>query len=271
VIRVGHRGAAAHAPGNTWASFRRAIEIGVDMIEVDVRRSGDGHLVLAHDETLPGPAGEAECGGGPGSALDGANPCTVQDAPTRRWRDPPGPLPVVVAESSLSTLRALDLGGGERLVTLSEAIHGLRGQCALMIDLKGEGFERELVAAIREGGLSPSEVVIPGGTEPSRRAIRALDPGLPLSLSLDGRAESRLSPEFLEGIDTDAVTWHHRLITPERVARLRARGLTVYAWTVDDLETMRRVHDAGVDGIITNRPELFREMAPPAPQPGTHA
>jgi glycerophosphoryl diester phosphodiesterase len=227
MIRVGHRGAAAHAPGNTLASFRRALAIGVDMIEVDVRCCGDGHLVLAHDESLPGPAGD-----------------------------------VVVAQTPLSALRELDIGG-ERIVTLPEAIDLLRGRCALMIDLKGEGFEPELVAAIRDGGLPPDAVVIPGGTEPSRRAIRGLAPELPLSLSLDARAEALLTPEFMDAIDTNAVTWHHRLIIPERVAHLRARGLTVYTWTVDDLDTMRRVRDAGVDGIITNRPELFANLEPP--------
>jgi glycerophosphoryl diester phosphodiesterase len=226
VIRVGHRGAAAHAPGNTRASFERALAIGVDMIEVDVRRCGDGSLVLAHDATLPGPGGA-----------------------------------VVIAAATVTELLRLDLGLGERILTLPAAIDLLRGRCALMIDLKGEGFERELVAAIREGGLDPSEVVIPGGTEGSRRAIRALDPELPLSLSLDASAGARLAPAFLDAIDTDAVTWQHPLITRERVDHLRARGLTVYAWTVDDLETMRRVRAAGVDGIITNRPELFAELA----------
>ena len=50
---------------------------------------------------------------------------------------------------------------------------------------------------------------------------------------------------------------HLMLITPERVARLHERGLFVYTWTVDDADTMRRVIAAGVDGVITNRPELF--------------
>jgi glycerophosphoryl diester phosphodiesterase len=222
VIRVGHRGAAAHAPGNTLASFRRALAIGVDMIEFDVRRCGDGQLVLAHDETLPSPTGE-----------------------------------LAVAETDLANLRALDLGGGERILTLEEGLDCLRGRCALMIDLKGEGFEAELVDAIHRAGLAPGELVIPGGTLFSRSAIRALDPALPLSLSLDPEAEPLLTRAFMEAIDTEAVTWHHRLITPERVALLHARSLTVYTWTVDDPETMRRVCDAGVDGIITNRPELF--------------
>jgi glycerophosphoryl diester phosphodiesterase len=222
MIRVGHRGAAAYAPGNTRASFQRALALGVDMIEFDVRRSRDGHLVLAHDETLPGPAGDVE-----------------------------------VAAANLAGLRALDLGGGERIVTLEEAIDFLHGRCAVMIDLKGEGFEVPLVEAIHRAGLAPAELVIPGGTAFSRHAIRALDPSLPLSLSLDREAAPLLTPAFIEAIDTEAVTWHHRLITPERVARLHARSLTVYAWTVDDPETMSRVRAAGVDGVITNRPDLF--------------
>jgi glycerophosphoryl diester phosphodiesterase len=226
LIRVGHRGAAAHAPGNTLASFRTALSIGVEMIEFDVRRCSDGELVLAHDATLPGPNG-----------------------------------PVSVATTGLESLRALDMGGGERLLTLAEAIAFLKGRCALMIDLKGEGFEARLVETIHGFGLSPEDLVIPGGTAFSRAAIRALDPGLPLSLSLDAGAEPQLSPGFLGAIDTDAVTWHHRLITPERVAALRARGLTVYTWTVDDPETIRRVLAAGVDGIITNRPELLADDA----------
>jgi glycerophosphoryl diester phosphodiesterase len=225
MIRVGHRGAAAHAPGNSMASFCCALEIGVDMIEVDVRQCGDGHLVLAHDATLPGPNADVE-----------------------------------IATTDLSALRVLDLGDGERIVTLEDALVFFRGCCAAMIDLKGEGFEALLVETIHRSGLKPAEVVIPGGTLFSRRAIRALDPSLPLSLSLGFEPESGLSDTFLDAIDTDAVTWRHPLITPERAARLRDRGLTVYTWTVDDAETMRRVIDAGVDGVITNRPELFREL-----------
>jgi glycerophosphoryl diester phosphodiesterase len=225
MIRVGHRGAAAYAPGNSLASFCRALEIGVDMIEVDLRRSCDGQLVLAHDATLLGPEGEVE-----------------------------------IATTDLATLRTLDLGGGERIMTLAEALSLFRGRCAAMIDLKGEGFEALLVETIRQSGLAPDEVVIPGGTLHSRQAIRALDSSLPLSLSLGRESEALLTDVFVDAIDTEAVTWHHALITPERVARLRSRGPTVYTWTVDDLATMRRVLDAGVDGVITNRPDLFHVL-----------
>jgi glycerophosphoryl diester phosphodiesterase len=226
VLWVGHRGAAAHEPQNTLRSFERAIAMGVAMIETDVRQSRDGALVLAHDATVHGGGRE-----------------------------------LTVAEHSLTELRSLDLGPGERVVTLEEVLSLVRGRCGLMADLKGEGFEAELVASLQASGLPREQIVIPGGTAHSRTLIRQLDPSLPISLSLGAEWHGRISNEFIDAIDTDAVTWQYRLITPERVARLHERGLFVYAWTVDDPETLRGVLDAGVDGVITNRPELFEAVS----------
>jgi len=222
IRRVGHRGAGAHEPQNTIRSFERAIAMGVEMVETDVRQSRDGFLVLAHDEAIQGEGRE-----------------------------------MVVAEQDLAALRSLDLGHGERIPTLEEALALVRGRCGLMADLKGEGFEAELVAAIQSSGLPREQVVVPGGTDRSRALLRHLDPGIPISLSLGREWDDRITPAFIAAIDTDAVTWQHPLITPERAARLHERGLFVYTWTVDDLDTMRRVIAAGVDGVITNRPELF--------------
>jgi glycerophosphoryl diester phosphodiesterase len=222
IRRVGHRGAGAHEPQNTIRSFERAIAMGVDMVETDVRQSRDGFLVLAHDEEIRGEGRE-----------------------------------MVVAENNLAELRRLDLGHGERIPTLEEALAAVRGRCGMMADLKGEGFEAELVAALRASGIPPEQLVVPGGTDPSRARIRELDPALPISLSLGREWRDRITDALIDAIDTDAVTWQHSLITPERVAHLHERGLFVYTWTVDDLDTLRRVIAAGVDGVITNRPELF--------------
>ena len=222
IRRVGHRGAGTHEPQNTIRSFERAIAIGVDMVETDVRRSRDGFLVLAHDEAIQGDGRE-----------------------------------MVVAEHDLEELRSLDLGHGERVATLEEALALVRGRCGMMADLKEEGFEAQLVASIQSSGLPREQVVVPGGTDDSRALLHRLDSSLPISLSLDREWEDRITPAFIAAIDTDAVTWQHPLITPERVTLLHERGLFVYTWTVDDLGTMRRVIAAGVDGVITNRPELF--------------
>lgn len=225
LIRVGHRGAGAYCPDNTVASFQRALTNGVDMIETDVRVSRDGHLVLAHDPDL-----------GP---------------PDHR-------LPV--ATTDWAELQRLDLGDGERPLVLEDLFAVARGQCALMIDLKGEGFEEPLVRAIQTSGFAMPEIIVPGGSALSRGRIRAFDPAIPLSLSLGHEWNDRITPEFIASIDTDAVTWNHHLISAERVAALQARGLTVYTWTVDTPERVRFVYEAGVDGIISNRPDLLQGL-----------
>ena len=66
--------------------------------------------------------------------------------------------------------------------------------------------------------------------------------------------------ELLPTIDTQAVTWEHPLLDAHRIAALHQRGLRVYAWTVDDLPTMRRLLDDGVDGLISNRPDLLATL-----------
>jgi glycerophosphoryl diester phosphodiesterase len=162
-----------------------------------------------------------------------------------------------VAATDWAELRELDLGDGEGPLLLEEVFEIVRGRCGLMIDLKGEGFEELLVRAVRASGVGMSDLLVPGGSTLSRARIRALDASIPLSLSLGPEWDDRITPEFIAGIDTDAVTWNHRLMTAERVAALHDCGLTVFAWTVDTPERIQFVRDTGVDGIITNRPDLL--------------
>ncbi|MBW3625381.1 MAG: glycerophosphodiester phosphodiesterase [Armatimonadetes bacterium] len=225
VIRVGHRGAPKLEPENTLRSYRSAMEMGVDMIEVDLRQTADGALVLAHDETIHGTEGRS----------------------------------LSIPAHSLEELRAVDLEKGERIPTLSEAIAMCQGRCAMMIDLKGEGFEEGLVRTLRQTGYR--NVVVPGGGIQSRERIRRMDPEIPLSLSLDRAWDDRITPEFIDSLDTDAVTWQYPLLNRERVERLHDRGLWVFAWTVDAWVEMERLVSMGVDGIISNRTDLLMQLS----------
>jgi glycerophosphoryl diester phosphodiesterase len=222
-IKVGHRGAPVYEPQNTLRSFNRAIEMGVDMVEIDLRRSADGVLVLAHDAEIHGPDG-------------------------REW---------VVADHSLEDLRSVDLGKGERIPTFAETLDLCKGRCALMADLKGEGFEEEMVGLLHEKEFT--DLLIPGGSLYSRRKIRALDPRLPISLSLGPEWKPRIDDGLIERIETDAVTWHYTLLDETVIARLHEKGLKVFAWTVDSVDEMARLKAGGVDGIISNRTDLMIE------------
>lgn len=221
---VGHRGAPALVPpGNTVASLKKAVEVGAQMLEVDVRRTHDDVLVLDH-EAVRMVAGQET---------------PIESLPYARWREYTEEL-----EAPLATLtEAFDIA--------------LQAGVGLMLDFKEPGTESLLARAVRASRFPLSRLLIAGAPEPSRRLLRGLDPRLPLSYSLDYETAPTIDAKLLAEIDTDAVTWHHRLLTPGIVKVLQTRKIRVYAWTVDLLEDMRRMRELGVDGIITNFPDML--------------
>jgi glycerophosphoryl diester phosphodiesterase len=227
LIRVGHRGAPREFPANTLRGFQRAVELGCDMVECDIRRASDGVLVLAHDPH-------------------------VRDIHGRRY---------VIAEHASETLAALDLGAGEGVPALSALTAWAAGRCAVMADMKceGDGVEKAVVEAL--GVLARDAKIVPGAGEESRRRFRVLDPDLPLSLSIDGLTGDAMTDEefhrHLNTAGTEAVTWQYPLLTPTRIEILHARGFRIFAWTVDDSAVMADLAFAGVDGIISNQPDLL--------------
>lgn len=228
-IRVGHRGAPREYPANTLRGFARAVEWGCDMVECDVRAAADGVLVLAHDPE-------------------------VTDAGGRRWE---------IARHSSDDLRGLDLGAGEGVPTLDDLVAwSVRsGVVAVMADMKceGNGVEEKVAAALAP--LPPERKIVPGASPAARERFRRADPLLRLSLSLGDTMTGAEFDALLPTIDTGAVTWQYPLLSAGRIAALHARGLTVFAWTVDDPAIMRRLLADGVDGIISNRADLLQEAS----------
>jgi len=111
---IGHRGAAFLEPENTLRGFRKAIELGVDYVEFDVRRCNGGQIVVIHDETVD------------------------------RTTNGKG----LVADLTIPQLKALDAGKGERIPTLQEAIECCKGKVKMLIELKEKSLEDEVVATI---------------------------------------------------------------------------------------------------------------------------
>lgn len=229
INRVGHRGAPREFPANTLRSFARAIDLGCDMVECDIQRAACGTVVLAHDPHV--------------TAADGTR--------------------YVIAEHPADQLAAIDLGAGEGVPTLAALIAWAVGRCAVMADMKreGDGVEEAVVEALRR--LPREDKYVAGAGDESRRRFRALDPDLPLSLTIGGMSVDAMTEADFERrlttAGTEAVTWQYPLLTPERIAALHAQGFRVFAWTVDDPEVMARLASQGVDGIISNRPDLFDE------------
>jgi glycerophosphoryl diester phosphodiesterase len=124
-----------------------------------------------------------------------------------------------------------------------------------MLDLKEDGLERGIVEALRGSPFEP--VVVCGHYWGSMREIERQVPGTAVSLTLDRKWQDLYGPALIERLDSAAVTVDWRVLDPALVARCHARGLAVLAWTVDEPALMRRVLALGVDGLTSNRPDLF--------------
>ncbi len=229
--RVGHKGAAHLAPGNTFASFEAAVGAGVDMIEFDVlseRPDGSGQLLLAHDYS-------AFAAGAP-------PPLTLRAG-----------LEHLASEAYAGIELDVDVklpGYGERVVReLRET--GLIGR-SLVSSTYPQDLDamRAIEPSLRVGWSVPR--ARRDYTEDRLMAIPALALLAGFRAWLPRRAQAALRAGRF-----DAIMAHWRVVTPALVRAVAAGGGELYAWTVDDAAQMDRLTAMGVDGIITNDPRLF--------------
>lgn len=244
LLRIGHRGAPSHFWENTIASIQKAIEIGVDMVEFDIRRTLDNHFVLFHSGSV------------------------------RR-------IPFVgkIDRKPLCELMRHRVGPGERIALLQDAIDAIKGKAYMNIDLKAPGGEEHLVEMLVKKGVE-GQVLVSSNFARSLRKIKELEPKIRTGISIpkDWFGVSRVrdnNPLSWAGIwlfrqtlrfwlvrhilqaEADAVMVYYRLLSPKLVARLHALGMQVFAYTVDDARSIRKVAAMGVQGIASNRPELL--------------
>jgi len=239
---IAHRGGAALAPENTLAAFRRAIALGADYVEVDVRCTRDGRLVLLHDGTVD-------------RTTDGAGP---------------------VAELDYAALRRLDAGrafspdyAGGRVPSLDEALRLCRDRIGLYLDHK-DGPTADVIRAVRRHRME-AQVVVYSGVEELQEWKRlapqiAVMPSVPDEYRSPDRIAAFLDLLPAEVLDGGAGEW-----TAELVQAAHARGALVYVDNLglaDHEAAYRRSLEIGVDGIQTDHPDallaLLEKLAPPA-------
>ncbi len=226
-LRIGHRGASAHEPENTLRSIRRALEMGANGIEIDVRLSRDGELVVFHDARL------ARTTGSRGT----------------------------VSRRTLAELRQLDAGGGERIPTLREVFDLVAGRAWLNVELKARGTGaavlRETERAVAEGGWRYEDIVVSSFHRAEIKAMRALGgegaASVRVGLLLARRPVSLA--RLAEALGATSLHLPRRLASPGMLARARALGLRVLVFTVNDEAEIVRLRQAGVDGVFTDHPD----------------
>jgi glycerophosphoryl diester phosphodiesterase len=218
VLRIGHRGAAGHAPENTLAAVRRGIELGVDFVEIDVRRTADGALVALHDPT-------------------------VNRTTNGKGR---------VDSLSLRDLRAFDAGGGERIPTVEEVLEIASGQTGLMIELKTAGVASSTVHTVQKARF-PNPVIYASFLHPEFAAVRAIAPEAALMVLYERLPRQPVSDAMR--YRPAYVGLRHDRASRRLVDAFHEEDVRVCVYTANSLREIRRALSLRVDGIISDFPE----------------
>lgn len=221
--KLGHRGACGHAPENTLASMKKALELGVHGFEFDIQLSKDGVPVVIHDETL------------------------------ERTTNGKG----LVSDFTLQELQLLDAGVGEKIPSLRNVLDLVDKRCRLFIELKAEGATQAVATIIKEYvqqfGWSYEQIFVCAFNHLQIAAIRALNPQIRTCALIAG------IPVSLAQIAVDAGAWsinpniHH--MTQALVDDAHKRGLKVITWTGNHPQDIARAKALGVDGIFSDYPD----------------
>ena len=240
---IAHRGASGHSPENTLAAFERAVQLGAGFIETDLHLTRDAQFVAIHDATL------------------------------ERTTNGRG----AVRDFTLAELRQLDAGMwfdreymGQRIPTLDEVLEFARKNDVIFyLEVKYDaawGMHHSLVAALQKAENAARTIVI-SFDQATLAALRRVDASVMMGLLAD-----EPGPDYVK----DALELGARqmcpqvsLLTPDLVQRAHGADLQVATWTVNDAEAMRRVIDAGVDGIMTNFPDRLRAVIEDMQDPGS--
>jgi glycerophosphoryl diester phosphodiesterase len=249
---IAHRGASAYAPENTLAAVDKAAELGVRWVENDVQRTRDGELVVLHDDNL------------------------------RRTTDVeevyPDRAPWKVKDFTAAEIARLDAGSwfgpvyaGTRVPTLEQFVNRVeRHHQKLLLEIKNPdlypGIERQTLKVLsNEGWLDRSHLagrlIVQSFSADSVRTVHELKPAVKTGF-LGTPPVSDLP--YYAGF-ADQINPSYGSLSTAYVASVQAftgphgRPLEVFTWTVDDPATAQRVAGYGVDGIITNRPDVVRE------------
>lgn len=257
VTNVAHRGASAYAPENTLVAVTDGVTRGADLIEVDVQRTKDGELILMHDTDLARTTDAEEVFPDHGS--------------------------YAIADFTMDEVSQLDAGSwfdpsfaGEKVPTLAEALAELRKlETGLLLEVKEPsrypGIEQEIVDELSRDPwwLEPAppeqahRLVIQSFDWESMKRSQDLLPNIPHGLL--GRMDEADIPTYAEW--ADQINPSHTTIDAAYVQAVHDAGIEIYVYTVNDADDMRAQIKNGVDGIISNYPDVLADVIAEPAQP----
>lgn len=227
---IGHRGAAGSRPENTMASVRQAIEERADWVEIDVQETADDEIVVMHDSDFMKLAG----------------------VDLKTW------------DATVADIKGIDIGSWydpayaqERAPTLRDVLAAAKGKSRVLIELKYYGhdvdLENRVLAIVEEFGMA-DQVALMSLKYSAVQKVRAMRP--------DWRSGILAATAVgdLAGLEADFIAVSVGMARPGLIRKVQATGKDFYVWTVNDPLQMSEMISMGVDGLITDKPALAREV-----------
>ncbi|MEO1108581.1 MAG: glycerophosphodiester phosphodiesterase [Pseudomonadota bacterium] len=227
---IGHRGAAALRPENTMSSVLKAIEDGADWVEIDVQETADNQVIVAHDSDF----------------------MKLAQVDLKVW------------DATMEDVAEIDIGSwfgpeyaDQRTPTLREVLEAAKGKAKVIIELKYYGhdidLENRVVALVEEFGMQ-DQIATMSLKYPAVQKMKSLRP--------DWRAGVLAATAVgdLSGLEGDFVAVNAASVSPGLIRSVHDAGKDIYVWTVNDPLQMSAMASMGVDGLITDRPAMAREV-----------
>ena len=222
LVKIGHRGAMGHETENTIASVKKALELGVDMIEIDVFLIKSGELVVFHDEILD-------------SLTDTSG--SIEDF-------------------TLEELQNVVVKGNHQIPTLDEVIETVDRLVILNIELKGKntaGPTLKLLQKYYQKDWKKDDFVISSFLWDELTTVRKLDSEIPIAvLTEENPTDALVMGKKLKAV---AINPWWKMLTKENVELIHEEGFKIYTYTVNEPDDIKMVTELGVDGIFCNFPE----------------
>lgn len=220
MLKIGHRGARAYEPENTLRSFKKAMQLGVDAVELDVRRTRDNEIVVIHD------------------------------AEVDRTTNGKG----LVSQLTLKEIKQFDTEKGEKIPTLQEVLDFLDKKVKVLIELKETGLENMLINLIQEKGLE-DHVIIISFLEEALRRVRNLNSEVETGLIYVKhknpiKTAIKLRANYLLPL--------YRFTHAANIQKAHENGLKVIVWTINNQKAVLEYVKKGVDGIASDKPDILK-------------
>lgn len=223
VMRIGHRGAMGYEPENTLKSFKKALKLNVDIIELDVHVCKSGELVVIHDEKVD------------------------------RTTNGKG----YVAEKTLKELRNLDAGSGEKIPTLVEVLNLIKKKAKINIELKGPKTAKPVYEVIEDFTKNKrciyNDFIISSFYPSELKEFQKLNPKIKIGILIEKNPAPFIELAATSGADSINISM--KFTNQELIKSAHNLGLKVYVWTVNSPKDIKRMKDMGVDAIFSNFPD----------------